>query len=192
MNSKYIKTATVLLIAAGGFTSASAQVSLKVGTNPFGLTASAALEVESTTKGFLPPRMSAAQRDLIVTPATGLTIYNTDNNLLEVNTGTTLAPIWKASTVSNPSINTKVAAYTATGTDYTILCDTSTLGFTLTLPLASTAQGKMYVISKIDSSSNVLTFSPALNLTKDVTVTTLNYPRSFRVQSDGTNWNIID
>lgn len=192
MNSKYTKTAAVLLFAAGGFTSALAQASLKVGSNSFGLTASAALEVESTTKGFLPPRMSAAQRDLIATPATGLTIYNTDNNLLEVNTGTTLIPVWKASTVSNPAINTKTAAYTVTSTDYTILCDASTLGFTLSLPAASTVLGKVYVISKIDSSSNVLTFSPALNLTKDVTVTTLNYARSFRIQSDGTNWNIID
>jgi len=39
--------------------------------------ASALLEMESTTKGFLPPRMTTTQRDAIVTPATGLKIYNT-------------------------------------------------------------------------------------------------------------------
>lgn len=39
--------------------------------------ASAALDVTSTTKGLLPPRMSTAQRDLIGAPAEGLMIYNT-------------------------------------------------------------------------------------------------------------------
>jgi Protein of unknown function (DUF1566) len=38
---------------------------------------SAQLDVASTTKGFLPPRMTTAQRDAITTPAEGLMIYNT-------------------------------------------------------------------------------------------------------------------
>ncbi len=38
---------------------------------------SAILELNSTTKGFLPPRMSTTERDGISTPATGLVIYNT-------------------------------------------------------------------------------------------------------------------
>ena len=37
--------------------------------------ASAVLDASSITKGFLPPRMTTAQRDAIVSPATGLTIY---------------------------------------------------------------------------------------------------------------------
>ena len=37
---------------------------------------SAMLDVKSTSKGFLPPRMTTAQRDLIGSPVTGLTIYN--------------------------------------------------------------------------------------------------------------------
>ena len=40
---------------------------------------SAQLDVTSTEKGFLPPRMTSAQRDLIATPATGLLIFQTDN-----------------------------------------------------------------------------------------------------------------
>jgi hypothetical protein len=40
---------------------------------------SAQLDVSSTERGFLPPRMTAAQRDLIATPATGLLIFQTDN-----------------------------------------------------------------------------------------------------------------
>jgi hypothetical protein len=40
--------------------------------------ASAVLEVSSTTRGFLPPRMTNAQRLLITTPAVGLMVYCTD------------------------------------------------------------------------------------------------------------------
>lgn len=40
--------------------------------------ASAVLQADSTTKGFLIPRMTKAQRDAIVSPANGLLIYQTD------------------------------------------------------------------------------------------------------------------
>jgi hypothetical protein len=40
--------------------------------------ASAQLDVVSTSKGFLPPRMTAAQRTAISTPAAGLLVYQTD------------------------------------------------------------------------------------------------------------------
>ena len=40
--------------------------------------ASAILQADSTTQGFLPPRMTNAQRGLITTPAIGLMVYCTD------------------------------------------------------------------------------------------------------------------
>jgi hypothetical protein len=40
--------------------------------------ASAVLDVTSTQKGFLPPRMTSQQRDSISTPATGLVVYCTN------------------------------------------------------------------------------------------------------------------
>jgi hypothetical protein len=42
--------------------------------------ASSALTVDSTTKGFLPPRMTGAQAELIATPAEGLMVYATDGS----------------------------------------------------------------------------------------------------------------
>lgn len=48
---------------------------------------SALLEISSTTKGFLPPRMNTSQRNAITSPASGLTIYNTSSNTVEVYNG---------------------------------------------------------------------------------------------------------
>ena len=50
-----------------------------VGINNATPDASAILDVKSTTKGLLIPRMLKAERDLIASPATGLLIYQTDN-----------------------------------------------------------------------------------------------------------------
>src|SRR4249919_2371283 len=41
--------------------------------------ASSLLEVKSTTKGILIPRMTKNQRDAITTPATGLLVYQTNS-----------------------------------------------------------------------------------------------------------------
>jgi hypothetical protein len=51
-------------------------------------TTTAALDVTSTTKGFLPPRLSSVQRNDITNPTEGLVIYNSTNHCLEVYRGT--------------------------------------------------------------------------------------------------------
>ncbi len=55
--------------------------------------ASAALDVTSTTKGTLLPRMTTTQRDAISTPATGLMVFNTTTNQLEIYNGTAWVPV---------------------------------------------------------------------------------------------------
>jgi hypothetical protein len=50
--------------------------------------ASAVLDVSSTTKGFLPPRMTREQINAISTPAEGLIIYNTTSKKPNYNNGT--------------------------------------------------------------------------------------------------------
>ena len=50
--------------------------------------ASAQLDVNSTTKGFLPPRMTTAQRSAISGLAAGLIVYNTSISQLEYYNGT--------------------------------------------------------------------------------------------------------
>jgi hypothetical protein len=56
--------------------------------------ASALLDVSSTTQGLLPPRMTGVQRDAISSPAAGLMIYNTTTNKLNFYNGTA----WEAVT----------------------------------------------------------------------------------------------
>ena len=50
--------------------------------------ASAMFQLESTTKGFLPPRMTTTERDAITTPAAGLMVYNTTTNKAQCYNGT--------------------------------------------------------------------------------------------------------
>lgn len=52
------------------------------------LSSSAILELKSTTRGLLMPRMTTAERDAIPTPAEGLEIYNLDTNSLNFYNGT--------------------------------------------------------------------------------------------------------
>jgi hypothetical protein len=57
--------------------------------------ASAKLEIASTDKGFLLPRMTSAQRTAITSPANGLLVYQTDGVTgFYVNTGTSASPVW--------------------------------------------------------------------------------------------------
>jgi hypothetical protein len=334
MNYKTISRITiVLMLFVFSVTNLSAQVVQKIGTNSFTINPKAVLELESTTKGFLPPRMTADQQTTMGTTlpkglvvyiidgsATGLQIWNgtswstfVDVNAIALkapiasptftgtvsgitatmvglgnvdNTTDLLKPISTAtqtaldtkssnsdlalkapiasptftgtvsgitatmvglanvdnttdllkpiSTATLTALNTKedktnksldvntdqtsdikyptvkavktyvdvystfnaistiTSNYTATRTDYTILCNNNSGAFQLTLPVASANSGKIYVIRKTDESSNVLTISPSLKLTESTVVSSLDYPKTMRVQSNGSDWYIID
>jgi hypothetical protein len=53
------------------------------------LTASAVLAVNSTTQGFLPPRMTTTQKNAIASPAAGLVVYDSTTNKLCCYNGST-------------------------------------------------------------------------------------------------------
>ncbi len=76
-------------------------------TNP---AASALLELASTAKGLLPPRMTTAQRDAIASPAAGLLIYNTTTNEYNLYNGTSWGAMggvgWAASGANIYNTNT--------------------------------------------------------------------------------------
>jgi hypothetical protein len=50
---------------------------LKIGTSSSSINASSALEIESTTKSFVPPRMITAQMNAIASPLVGSIVFNT-------------------------------------------------------------------------------------------------------------------
>ncbi len=79
--------------------------------------ASAALSVSSTTKGFLPPRMTQAQRDLISAPTAGLVIYNTTTNKLNTWNGTS----WDASLSATEQVGSAVSSFAYTGAPQTFV-----------------------------------------------------------------------
>ncbi len=56
--------------------------------------ASSVLDVSSTNKGLLMPRLTTTERDNISLPATGLMIFNTTLNDGEINIGTPSVPSW--------------------------------------------------------------------------------------------------
>jgi hypothetical protein len=91
-NNGSITGTSALTFAAGG---TNENISIKptgtgsviVGTGTLTPTSSAALDVNSITQGFLPPRLTTTQRDAITTPVAGLTIWNMTNTQLEVYDG---------------------------------------------------------------------------------------------------------
>jgi hypothetical protein len=62
--------------------------SISIGTGSAAV-ASAMLELSSTTKGFLPPRMTTTQKNAIATPAAGLVVYDSTTNKLCCYNGST-------------------------------------------------------------------------------------------------------
>ena len=103
----------VLLIISA--VTANAQVG--IGTNT--PATSAQLEVSSTSKGFLPPRMTVAQKSAITTPAQGLIIYCTDcgaNGEPEYFNGSTwLNMAGNAVAKATPTVSISVGTYTYSG-----------------------------------------------------------------------------
>lgn len=74
---------------------------------------SAILMANSTSQGFLPPRMTEAERDAIATPATGLVVFNTTSNEVNFYNGTT----WQ-STASGAAFTPTLQAF-FTGAPFT-------------------------------------------------------------------------
>lgn len=255
---------TLLLVLQTSFISAQIGIGTKLPD------ASSILDIESTKKGVLFPRLTTSERNLIQNPAHSLLIYNSTNLSVEMNIGTKTNPNWVAignsSSIStslapgaifvgnsqgnaNPVImsgdaslsslgvitieNQAVISKTLTGftantgkisatdnivqaiqkldgnksinaiktiiddyvlllDDYTIVCDAELKSITIILPEVSSCIGKVYSIAKIDETANVLYINPPIQLTKTNTISALNYPKYFKIQSDGRVWYIIN
>ncbi len=114
--------------------------------------ASSILEVQSTTKGFLPPRVTQSQRDAIASPAKGLVVYCTDcksgAGCLQVNDGTPGTPSW--SCVGTGSSN-------STG-GISIVCN----GFITGTYVRNVAISGTYTVTLTNTSLSSATITPAI------------------------------
>ena len=102
-------------------------------------------------------------------------------------------------TPSSSSVNlvvtTKTTTYTILTSDDVILGDTSSAGFTLTLPTAVGNTGKVFQIKYTDSGfANALTVdgNGAETIDGSTTTTLDTQNESLKIISDGTNWEILD
>jgi trimeric autotransporter adhesin len=111
MNNKILITAWVVLFS----TFINAQ---SVGINTPTPDASAVLDVKSTTKGLLIPRMTTIQRNAVAVPATGLQVFDTDTKSLWVYDGSAWGQLSAVSSVKglNSLINN---AWDLTGNELT-------------------------------------------------------------------------
>jgi trimeric autotransporter adhesin len=122
--------------------------------------ASAQLDVSSTTKGFLPPRMTSAQRSAIGSPTAGLMVYQTDATAgLYFYTGSAWIYIINATTNILPVANGGTGVTTSTGTGNVVLSTSPSLttpsigsgGFTL----AGSTSGTTNVVTSAAASGTV-------------------------------------
>jgi uncharacterized protein (TIGR02145 family) len=143
-----INKITILIIFIACTLTSTAQVGIST-SSP---NTNAALDVLSTSQGILFPRLTTVQRDAIVSPAKGLTIFNITLNCIQTNIGTSLAVNWKCLTGISPSTNgtAKVSAYTASTNTGTIKVGNAVSGVTQTISATVTRVGN-YSISTTDN-----------------------------------------
>ena len=147
---------------------------------------SAKLDVESTTQGFLPPRMTTVQRDAIASPATGLVIFNTTTNCLNFFIGSgwnetcgtlnTIGTISSLNCVGATTSGTLYNGYTSSGVSITFpysggnggiystqaISSTGVLGLIANLSggfLALGVGNLVYTISGIPTTSGTASFT---------------------------------
>jgi hypothetical protein len=75
-------------VSAGGYCKSTSNI-VSDTNGATSLNASAIAQIDSTTKGFLPPRMTTTQKNAIGTPAAGLQVYDTTLNQMSYYNGTT-------------------------------------------------------------------------------------------------------
>ncbi|MEO8149106.1 MAG: hypothetical protein ABI723_15785 [Bacteroidia bacterium] len=163
-------------------------------------TSSALVEMLSTSKGFLLPRMTTVQRNAIVTPATGLIVYDTSLNLFYYFDGVIWRPLVNTSgwdlpgnTGTNPltqfvgTIDAQPLVFRTNNTEVMRLTTIGNVGIGTTAPAASaalelTSTSRGILIPRMTSAQRIAIATPATGL--------LVYDNSFKLfyYFDGIQW----
>lgn len=115
----------------------------------------------------------------------------TPNKVWTCYDNATGVPVWVLT--DGISIKTSTSNVSASITDYVICVNTFSANVTVTLPTAIGNQGKVYIIKKIDSSSNSVSVVTTSSQTIDDETSQLINGQydAMQVVSDNSNWNII-
>lgn len=141
--------------------------------------ASAMLDIQSTSKGFLPPRMTTTQRNAITSPATGLVIYNTSNDQIEFYNGSG----WST---SNTFVGTRVTSNNVQiGNDTNIKLDMNAKTFDIgnnfdltTDRFQPTVAGKYLIIMQVKAGGQTVGSHNVAHIYKNGTVYDSRFTRS--------------
>jgi hypothetical protein len=154
--------------------------------------ASAILDVTSTTKGFLPPRMTSAQKNAISSPATGLVLFCSDCNScnnsggeLQVYTGSGAGQGWKCVGGSGGTSVFTADCSTATMNGSLSAGDTATATITMSVNVSSLGT---YNIQS--SMTDGVQFSANGTFTSTGIQTVTLYPVGTPVNSGSYTWTI--
>lgn len=124
------------------------------------------------------------------TSMTGVTHYGIrqqSTTALSVFGGSTAASTLESARSFGASVETITGNDTLDDSNHTILADATSGNITITLPAASAANRRIYVIKKIDVSANTVAFSTVDGGT--ITLTTQYAGK--QIQSNGTSWYVI-
>jgi hypothetical protein len=157
--------------------------------------ASAAFQIDGTNRGFLPPRMTAAQIAAISTPAVGLVAYQTDGTeglyQYKATGGWTLVSGSGGSTAY--SVTSVSTTYSETATSGTKIIKATTAGGTFVITLPTAVGNTATLIIKKTAGSADLTIDGAGTETIDGGLTAIlrRVDESITLVSDNANWLII-
>lgn len=146
---------------------------------------SAILVATSTTRGFLPPRMTTVQRDAIATPAEGLHVYNTTDHADDYYNGSSWGPVGSGSSITVTHITVDTSLVNP-GLYWT---DNPSTAVTFTLPNAATVTGKTFSFNTVQSGAANLIATVSNQTIDGVDATGAPIPAGVQSYvSDGSNW----
>jgi hypothetical protein len=94
-DSNYYKATNLHYFSSGAYIQAAISgtsdnvIGMQIGKGALPANTSSILELVSTQKGFLPPRMTTTQKNAIASPAAGLVVYDSTTNKLQCYNGST-------------------------------------------------------------------------------------------------------